>query len=65
MTGHFWNGRYKCRRVLDKEALLVTLAYVELNAVRAAMAKTPEESAFTSIWHRSRAWQRAQPAVST
>jgi REP element-mobilizing transposase RayT len=60
ITGHFWNERFKSRRVLDKEALLVTAIYVDLNPIRAQMAETPETSAFTSVWHRSRAWARAR-----
>jgi REP element-mobilizing transposase RayT len=59
-TGHFWNGRFKCRRVLDKEALLAVLVYVELNPIRAQMAETPEASKHTSVWHRARAWKQSR-----
>ena len=34
------------------------MAYVDLNPVRAAMAKTPEQSDHTSIQHRIRHWQK-------
>ncbi|WP_141674191.1 hypothetical protein [Dissulfuribacter thermophilus] len=44
--GRFWEGRYK------SQALLVALAYVDLNPVRAGMARFPEESEFTSVYER-------------
>jgi hypothetical protein len=51
-TGHFWEGRYKCQLLLDEASLLACAAYVDLNPVRAAMAETPEESAFTGAKDR-------------
>jgi hypothetical protein len=41
--------------VLDEQALMACMAYVDLNPVRAAMAKTPEDSAHTSIKRRCEA----------
>ena len=38
---------------LDEKALAACLAYVDLNPVRAGIAKTPEESDYTSIADRS------------
>jgi REP element-mobilizing transposase RayT len=51
-TGRFWEGRYKSHALLDDEALIACLAYIDLNPIRAGMAQTPEESDYTSIQDR-------------
>ena len=57
-TGRFFNGRFKAVRLLDEEAILACMSYVDLNPIRAKAAETLEESKHTSIAARIAAFAR-------
>ncbi len=52
VSGRFFEGRFKCQKLLDEAAILACSVYVDLNPVRAGIADTPETSAHTSAHER-------------
>jgi len=48
-TGHFWEARFHSQPLRSEAALLTAMAYVDLNPIRAGIARTPEQSEYTSI----------------
>lgn len=51
-TGRFWEGRYKSQPLLDEKALLAAMVYVDLNPIRARLAKHIPDSEYTSAYER-------------
>lgn len=64
-TGHFWEARFHSQPLCSERALLTAMAYVDLNPVRARIARTPEQSQYTSFRARQRSdYQRTTLAGS-
>ena len=52
VKGRFWEGRFKSQALLDEQAIIAVMAYVDLNPVRAGMADSVPESDYTSAQRR-------------
>jgi len=59
-SGRFWEGRYKSQALLGMDALLAAMVYVDLNPVRAKIAKSIDDSEFTSGLQRLNAVRTSQ-----
>ena len=64
-TGKYWEGRYRSQALLDETALLSCMAYVDLNPIRAGIAKHLQDSDFTSIQERLAHFKAQQQAEKT
>ena len=64
VSGHFWEGRYRCQALLDEGALMAAMAYVDLNPLRAGQVDRPEDAAYSSVSQRFSAATN-RPSVSS
>ena len=61
VEGRFFAQRFGCRRLESLADVLSCSIYVDLNEIRAGVARTPETSEFTSAFDRIQArWQATQ-----
>ena len=50
--GRFWEGKFVLQPILDFQALINTMIYVDLNPIRAKMVSYPEQHNHSSICER-------------
>ncbi len=62
--GRFWEGRFKAQSLLDENAVLAAMAYVDLNPVRAKICDTLEASVHTSARRRLTAIEQESAAAN-
>lgn len=62
--GAFWEKRFEMRKLESENAVLACSVYVDLNPIRAGLARTPEDSAHSSVQLRAAA-MRARAAGKT
>lgn len=56
--GAFFAERFKSVRILDAQALLACMVYVDLNLIRSGRCRTPEASDGTSVRERIACWRQ-------
>ena len=49
VTGRFWEGRFKNQLLLSEKSIIAAMTYVDLNPVRAEIAKGVSTSSYTSV----------------
>lgn len=61
--GRFWSGRFTCQKLCDDAAILSCAVYIDLNPIRAKIAKTPESSEYTGVYERIKALKSMEGKV--
>ena len=61
--GRFWEGRFKSQLLCNDKAVLAAMAYVDLNPIRADIAKQIDQSLHTSIQKRIHTLKKAPSVV--
>ena len=53
VSGRLWEGRFGCHALLSEKLILAAMTYVDLNAVRAKIARNIATSRYTSVKMRN------------
>lgn len=62
--GHFYEQRFGSRELLDEGALLCCSVYVDLNQVKAGLARSLDESKHSAICDRLQSWRKREVEAS-
>ena len=62
--GRFWEGRFKSQQLLDENAVLAAMVYVDLNPIRAGIATDVTEAKYTSLQKRLASPDDHQPIAA-
>ncbi len=63
-SGHFWEARFGCRELLDREATASCFFYVDLQQLLAGLAASLEESKYSAIYRRILAAKQQEAELS-
>ncbi len=63
-TGRFWEGRFTAQVLLDEAAILACMPSVDLNPIRAGLAKTLKGRDFTRVQDRIEDLKQAKEGCS-
>ena len=61
-SGRFWEARFGCRELSDRNSILLCGIYVDLNPIKAGEAESPRTACFSSAYQRIQALNQRKTA---